>query len=103
MSHDHTTDGRSARAPLQTDPDAYEVPDGETAERCPHCSAPFADVETVRLHVGLEHPETLDDDSRERFRDTYRTESGLLRSFRLRALAMLVALYFGFLFAYALV
>jgi len=50
-----------------------------------------------------EHYDRLDDAEREAFDEAYLAENADLRSFRLRALAVLVLLYFGFLILYAVV
>lgn len=78
---------------------AVERP-GEEASTCPHCGRPFARAEYVTLHVGLEHPETLSSDDRERFAAVYRGETTEIKRFRLKALAVLIGLYFTFLFVY---
>ncbi len=77
------------------------VPDGEAAHECPYCGRPFPRERAVTLHVGLDHDERADDDEIEAFQGAYRDERDELRRFQLVALAVLVALYFGFLFAYA--
>jgi len=75
----------------------------EDAPRCSHCGEPFPSERLRALHRGLEHYDRLDDDERAAYEDAYRAEGEDLRSFRLRALAVLVALYFGFLMLYAVV
>jgi len=75
----------------------------EDAPRCSHCGEPFPTERLRALHRGLEHPDSLDDAERAAFEDAYRGEGDDIRSFRLRALAALVALYFGFLMTYAVV
>ncbi|WP_232701319.1 DUF7410 domain-containing protein [Halobacterium wangiae] len=77
-----------------TPPDAVE---------CPHCGEPFHDERLRDLHRGLEHYDGLDDAERDAFEEAYLAENADLRSFRLRALAVLVMLYFGFLMVYAVV
>ncbi|MGB9963693.1 C2H2-type zinc finger protein [Halobacterium sp. CBA1126] len=75
----------------------------EDAPRCSYCGEPFPSERLRALHRGLEHYDRLDDDERAAYEDAYRAEGEDLRSFRLRALAVLVALYFGFLMLYAVV
>ena len=75
----------------------------DDAPRCSHCGEAFPSERLRALHRGLEHYDSLDDDERDAFEDAYRDEGEDLRSFRLRALAVLVALYFGFLMTYAVV
>lgn len=73
------------------------------APRCSYCGEPFPDERLRTLHRGLEHYEELDDAEREAYEEAYLEENEDLRSFRLRALAALVVLYFGFLMIYAVV
>lgn len=75
----------------------------DDAPRCSYCGAAFPTERLRALHRGLEHHDSLDDAEREAFEEAYLDESEDLRSFRLRALAVLVALYFGFLMTYAVV
>ncbi len=77
------------------------VPDDDAPAVCPECGRPLPDERLLALHRGLDHHDALDEDGRERFEDAYRDEGDDLRLFRLKALAALVLLYFGFLFAYA--
>ena len=84
-----------------SDTDSYDVPAGESPVECPRCGAPFCAERYRDLHLGLEHPDDLDDDQVERYREAYREEGSELRLFRLLALAALVAVYFGLLVAYA--
>jgi hypothetical protein len=83
--------------------DAIEttVPDEESPTRCPHCGRPFADETYRTLHEGVAHYDCLDDERRASFADAYETEQAAIRLFRLKALAALVVLYFGFLWAYS--
>lgn len=73
------------------------------APQCSYCGEAFPTEELRDLHRGLEHYDALDDAEREAFDDAYISETKRLRSFRLRALAALVLVYFGFLFAYAII
>ena len=78
------------------------VPTGETpAGACEYCGQPFPTDERLTLHKGLEHYQRLDDAERESFESAFADEKDDLHSLRLRALAMLVGLYFGFLLLYA--
>lgn len=79
----------------------FERPD-EAAATCPHCGRPFARAEYVTLHLGLDHSETLSEDDRERFVEVYRGETDEIKRFRLKALAVLIAMYFAFLYLYLL-
>ena len=74
---------------------------GDAPATCRHCGRSFPSTRTLVLHRGVRHPEALSADERAAYRDAYADEEAQLRSFRLRALAVLVLLYFGFLFVYA--
>lgn len=82
---------------------AYEtrVPADESAAACPYCDRPLETEELLILHEGLDHWERLDEERREAFRETYESETEDLRTFRLKMLALLVVLYFAFLFVYS--
>jgi hypothetical protein len=79
----------------------HDVPDEDAPTTCPECERPLPDERLLALHRGFEHYDALDEAGRERFEAAYRDEGDDLRLFRLQALAVLVLLYFGFLFAYA--
>jgi hypothetical protein len=86
---------------VDRDPAETRVPADRTAHDCPYCGRPFPRQRAVTLHVGLDHGDSADDDEVAAFQNAYRDERDELRRFQLLALAVLVALYFGFLFAYA--
>lgn len=86
-----TVDSRTEREP----------PARADAPRCSYCGEPFPAERLLALHRGLDHYEALDEREREAYEDAYLAENEDLRSFRLRALAALVVLYFGFLMIYA--
>lgn len=75
-------------------------PDVEGARACPHCGRPFSRERYRVLHLGLEHYDRLGDDERESFVSEYRAEAAEIKRFRLKALAVLIALYFTFLFLF---
>jgi len=78
--------------------------DSETADAtCARCGERFPTERLRDLHRGLEHYRALDDRERAAYEAAYESETEDLRSFRLRALAVLVALYFAFLFTYSIV
>lgn len=77
--------------------------DTEAAHSCPYCGRPFARERYHTLHLGLDHSGTLTDPEREAFAEEYRAETDDIRRFRLKALAILVAVYFGFLFLFLVV
>jgi hypothetical protein len=86
------------------DPDLeFDVPLDASPIECPHCSRPFVDERQRDLHVGLQHGDAADDEQRTAFGDAIDAERGDLRLFRLKALAVLVLLYFGLLFTYSIV
>lgn len=75
-------------------------PPADGSHTCPMCDRPFARAEYVMLHRGLDHPQTLSEDDRERFVEIYRGETDEIKRFRLKALATLIAMYFAFLYLY---
>ena len=89
------TDDSPAR-PYET-----RVPPGESAAECPYCGRPLESEDLLVLHEGLEHWELLDDERREAFQDAYADETDDIRTFRLKMLAVLVLVYFAFLFIYS--
>lgn len=80
-----------------------DVPPDGAVHRCHYCERPFAEESYLVLHHGLEHADELTEEEREAFRTAYEEEEADLRRFRLVALGLLVALYFGFLFVFAVV
>ena len=73
---------------------------GETFD-CPYCDRRFAREEYRDLHLGQEHEERLDADERDAYEAAHDAEAEAIRIFRLKALAVLVLVYFGFLVVYA--
>lgn len=84
-------------------PSRYEVPDDAPTHSCPYCNRPFRTERLRKLHVGLDHPELIDDDERDAFQDAYLDENEEIGLFRLKVLAVLVLIYFSFLFVYLFV
>lgn len=78
-----------------------DPPDERDGAPCPHCERTLVDQRTLDLHRGFDHPEALTDAEREAFERAYEAESEELRRFQLLSLGLLVLLYFGFLFLYA--
>jgi len=68
---------------------------------CPYCDRRFAREEYRDLHLGQEHEERLDADERGAYEAAHDAEAEAIRLFRLKALAVLVLVYFGFLVVYA--
>ncbi|WP_123533249.1 C2H2-type zinc finger protein [Halosimplex salinum] len=82
---------------------AYDVPPDRTAVECRHCGRPFDSEFLLALHRGRSHPDAVDDDERQAYEEAYDAETSRLGRFRLKAVALLVLLYFGFLMVYAVV
>jgi|AntDeeMetagen681_2_1112603.scaffolds.fasta_scaffold32280_1 uncharacterized C2H2 Zn-finger protein len=80
-----------------------EVPDDATEYRCPYCDRPFRTERYRTLHLGLDHPDLIDEAEREAFQDAYLEENDEIGRFRLKVLGTLVLVYFLFLFVYLLV
>lgn len=79
------------------------TPPGDTpVARCEYCEQPFPSTDRLDLHRGLEHAESLTESEHERFVAAHAAEEDELRLLRLKALSMLVIVYFGFLFLYAI-
>jgi hypothetical protein len=79
------------------------VPPDTPVYRCAYCDRPFAEESYLVLHHGLAHAGVLSDAEREAFQAEYREENESLKRFRIIALGLLVLLYFGFLFVFAVV
>lgn len=73
----------------------------EPAARCPYCDRPFATRDRLVLHTGLEHPDRLDDEEAAAYEAARESERESLRRYKLEVLFVVVAVYFAFLFAYA--
>ena len=80
------------------DPD--ESPTADAAYVCSDCGRAFHTADLRVLHRGVRHPNALDAAEQEAYREVYREEERAIRSFRIRALGVLVVLYFGLLFLY---
>ncbi|WP_254543534.1 C2H2-type zinc finger protein [Halomarina pelagica] len=91
---------RSRDAESDGSPEA-NGPDGPRV--CEFCGRRFAREDWLVLHRGLEHGDRLSPAEYERFQETYEGEEEELNLFRLKALALLVLVYFGFLIVYAFV
>lgn len=80
---------------------SHETTAPDDAAVCAYCGRPFVREDHLALHRGLDHSTVLTDAERDAF-ETARAEEGeTLRLFRLKAIFVLVLLYFGFLMAYA--
>ena len=89
-------------APTDSSTGSDDAPEPADAT-CDRCAERFPNERLRDLHRGLEHYRDLDGEEREAYETAYESETEDLRSFRLRALAALVLLYFGFLLTYAVV
>jgi hypothetical protein len=88
----------------EADPAADPTADAEAtmgAFDCPYCGRRFAREPWRDLHRGQEHGERLDAAEREAYEAAHDAEAEDIRMFRLKALAVLVLVYFGFLMVYA--
>ena len=92
-----------------TDPDTLPERSSPPADApdepavCAYCGDRFADERLLALHRGRSHREALTDDESEAYREARAEERDEVRLFRLKALAALLALYFGFIYVYAFV
>ncbi|WP_225334626.1 C2H2-type zinc finger protein [Halomicrobium urmianum] len=106
MSDAHESDVRGRDVPADvdraaTDAHDYDVPTDEPVYRCDRCGRPFAREDWLRLHRGIDHPDALDDEEVETYRDAFADEQAEIRRFRLKALGALILIYFGLLMVYA--
>lgn len=85
-----------------TDDNSPRRTDSEAAYVCDDCGRAFHTVDLRILHRGVRHPSALDATEQEAYREAYREEERAIRSFRIRALFVLVVLYFGLLFLYVI-
>lgn len=69
---------------------------------CEYCGRRFATPRLLALHWGHRHDDRLTASERDAYRAAYEEETRTLRRYRIKAVAVLVVLYFGFLFAFAL-
>ena len=78
--------------------DADDAADAEYV--CGDCGRAFHTEDLRVLHRGVRHPDAIDPAAQEAYREAYLEEERAIRSFRIRALGVLVVLYFGLLFLY---
>lgn len=69
---------------------------------CRYCGDRFVEERLLALHRGLEH-DGLTEAERDAYAEAVEAEREALRLFRLKALAALLVLYFGFIYVYAFV
>lgn len=75
----------------------------EDAAVCAYCGRPFVHEAHLALHRGLDHREAIDDAEREAFEEAHADENESIRLFRLKAIFVLVIVYFVFVMAYMLI
>ena len=80
---------------------ATTVSGDRPVHRCPYCDRPFAVEDRVTLHVGLTHYDVCTDAEAEAFEEAYLAETDEIKRYRLKAAAVLILVYFGFLMVYA--
>lgn len=95
MFDDTTENAEPARTPPPNPP--------EEPATCTYCGERFVDDELLALHRGQAHEDQLGEGEIEAYRAARAAERDEMRLFRLKALAALVAIYFGFIFVYAFV
>jgi hypothetical protein len=74
---------------------------GESTHDCPYCGERFGRERYRDLHLGQAHADALSAEEAAAHEAAEEAEREELRLFRLKALAALVAVYFGFLLLYA--
>ncbi|MDS0299354.1 DNA-binding protein [Halogeometricum sp. S1BR25-6] len=82
------------------DAKADATPEDSESSVCRVCGRTFPEPRLLVLHRGVRHAGALTDEEKEAYTEAYRDEEAALHSFRIRALAVLVVLYFGVLFLY---
>jgi hypothetical protein len=85
-----------------TDTDPETSPQDDAEYVCDDCGRAFHTEDLRILHRGVRHPDALDAAEQDAYREVYREEERAIRSFRIRALGVLVVLYFGLLFLYVI-
>ena len=81
----------------------FAVPPDATPATCAYCGDPFRTETQLALHRGLAHASALSAEEREAFEAARAAEADELGKFRVKALGVLVLLYFGLLMTYAVV
>ena len=82
---------------------AHEHPHEPTSDDdvvCAYCGRRFVREDHLALHRGLDHADAITDAERDAFETAEATEHEALRLFRLKAVLVLVILYFLFFIAY---
>lgn len=96
----HSGDGTGTETSEPGPGPSAQVDDDAT---CPYCERRFARETWLALHEGQEHADRLTPDRRATIEAIREREERELRRHRLKAIGLLVLLYFGFLLTFALV
>ncbi len=83
--------------------DERTVATDEDAAVCAYCGRPFVHEAQLPLHRGLDNSDKIDDTEREAFEEAHTKEREAIRLFRLKAIFVLVVIYFIFVMAYMLI
>lgn len=75
----------------------------EDAAVCAYCGRPFVRESYLALHRGLKHRTEIDDAEREAFEAAHADEYESIHLFRLKAIFVLVVVYFVFVMVYMLI
>jgi hypothetical protein len=75
-------------------------PASDDAAVCVYCGRRFVREDHLALHRGLDHADAITDAERDAFESARAEECEALRLFRLKAVFVLVVLYFLFFVAY---
>ena len=81
----------------------FAVPADADPATCSYCGEPYRTETQLALHRGLAHAPDLTGAEREAFEAARAEEADELGKFRVKALGVLVLLYFGLLMTYAVV
>lgn len=74
----------------------------KSGPKCTYCGRTFATEDLLALHYGHQHENQLNTEEWTAYNAAYEAEADALRLYRLKAVGMIVVLYFSFLFAYAI-
>lgn len=75
----------------------------EDAAVCAYCGRPFVHESYLALHRGLKHSTEIDDTERAAFEEAHADEYESIHLFRLKAIFVLVVVYFTFVMTYMLI
>lgn len=80
-----------------------DVPEGTEIYRCPYCGYPLETERLWILHLGVQHPDELDEAQRERYEEEYDEESHDLFTLHVKLTVLIILLYFFLTYAYMFV